>query len=145
MKKFRFRLETVQRVRQVQHDIARGELLAANHAHAMASAVVTERATRIDTIATPSRTMSRDDFLRHRFAVDSAIAATEWAQVHERDAHANVLTHRAQWIETNTRLRAVERLRERAQAEHATAVRQDADRLSDEITTTRFRDRSTSR
>ncbi len=144
MKRFKFRLETVQRVRQIQHDIARGELLSANHSLALASADVANRSTRAATVTLPQHSMSKETFERHQFAIDSAYSATRWATSIELEASERVAEHRQQWIATNTRLRAVERLHERAATEHRDEFRKEADRLSDEITTAKFRERSVS-
>ena len=135
----------MQRVRQIQHDIARGELLAANHTLALASADVAQRSARANTVALPQRAMSNEAFARHQFAISSAFSATRWSTDIELAATERVHEHRHQWIETNTRLRAVERLRERAVLEHRSEARKEADRLSDEITTAKFRERSVSR
>ena len=145
MKRFKFRLETVQRVRQIQHDIARGELLAANHTLALASADVAQRSAHAHAVGLPQQAMSIEAFTRHQFAINSAYSATRWSVDIEASATECVAEHRHQWIATNTRLRAVERLRERALGEHRDEARKEADRLSDEISTAKFRERSVSR
>ena len=51
MKKFHFRLETVHRVRAIQDELARGELVAANYELAKLTSVVDARANRVNTIS----------------------------------------------------------------------------------------------
>ena len=145
MKRFKFRLETVQRVRQIQHDIARGELLAANFTLARASADVAQRSAHAHAVGLPQEAMSNETFTRHQFAISSAFTAARWSTDIEQNASERVDEHRQQWIETNTRLRAVERLRDRAMSDHRNEARIEADRLSDEITTAKFRERSVAR
>ncbi len=145
MKKFQFRLATVQRVRQIQDDVARGELLAANHALTSAEAVTHERRAIAHMVALPDAPMSHDEFARHRFAVEAAFNAVTWAKHNERAASEVVAERRGHWIETNTRLRVVERLHDRARDEHKLNMRREEDRNSDELATARFRERITTR
>ncbi len=142
MKKFRFRLDTVQRVRQIQHDVARGDLMSANHQLALAAQLVAARAIKASTIDAPTAAMTSEQFAQHRFAIDSAFDAIRWAQRDEATATEVVAERRTEWVSTHTRLRAVERLHDRARAEYRDEYRREADRDSDEITTTRFRERS---
>ena len=145
MKKFRFRLETVQRVRQIQHDVARGELLTANHHLAVAARAFAQREQRATDIDVPTTVMTSETFARHRFSVDSAFNAMQWAANDRDAANTIVAQRREEWITTHTALRAVERLHDRARDEYRSDVRKESDRLADEITTTRFRERSTTR
>lgn len=140
MKKFKFRLEAVLRVREVQHDLARGELLAANRELAVATAAAAQRISHLESLQTPTTVMTYDELRQHRFAVESARSATVWARDVEEQARQVVEDRREHWLSTRTQLKAVERLHERALLAHRVAVRQDADRQSDEITTARFRE-----
>ena len=142
MKKFKFRLETVERVRQLQHDLARGELLAANHHLTLAQAVVEQRVSTAENLSLPDVSMNTNTLARHRFSIESAFNAIAWAARDEQHARDSAEECRSHWIETHTRVRAVERLRDRAKTEHTCQVRVENDRLADEISTTRFRQRS---
>ena len=89
MKKFKFRLETVERVRQLQHDLARGELLAANHHLTLAQAVVEQRVSTAENLSLPDVSMNTDTLARHRFSIESAFNAIAWAardEQHARDS-----------------------------------------------------------
>ena len=137
MKKFRFRLETVHRVREIQDELARGELLAANHKLATATNVVAEREMVAKETTRPLGPTTVDAFACAQFVIEQAAAAIRWAE-HDREAAAVVAQERrALWIEANTKLRAIDRLRETARDQHHDEIRHAEDVANDEIATMR--------
>ena len=139
MKKFHFRLETVRRVREIQDELARGELMTANHALAQAAAIVDERTAKITNATRQLGTTSVDAFACAQFVIDQAAAAVRWA---ERDREAAVAVadeRRLLWFEANTKLRAIERLRDTARDEHHAAMLRAEATDNDEIATMRHR------
>ena len=75
MKRFKFRLETVLRVRRVHEEQARGELMRANQALALADARVAERSERYESLERPSGPRAYDEVEKIWFALDAAAGA----------------------------------------------------------------------
>ncbi len=142
MKKFRFRLAAVERVRQIELDQARARVLIANQALAHAEAEVANRIEHRDTLARPTGAMSHAALSVHRFQVEQAIASVRFADEERVTALQAAESAREEWRAAKTRLQALERLHEQARADHAVEVRRDEDRSSDEISTTRFLQRT---
>jgi hypothetical protein len=67
LKRFRFRLEQVLRVRRLQEDIARGALMHANHHARVAATAVNARVEEYTTAARPGGSQSYDTFNRMQF------------------------------------------------------------------------------
>ena len=143
MKKFAFRLETVHRVRTIQDELARGELLAANHQLAKADTIVDERNIKAAAITRPLGTSTVSAFACAQFVIDQAADAIRWAE-RDRAAVAVVAQERRElWIAANTKLRAVDRLRDTARDEHHSNVLHDEATTNDEIATMRHRAKAT--
>lgn len=137
MKKFRFRLETVHRVREIQDELARGELLAANHELAKASDIVAQREQIANATTRPIGPTTVDAFACAQFVIDQAAAAVRWAE-RDREAAVVVAEQRRQlWMEANMKLRAIDRLRETARDQYRDEVRHAEDVTNDEIATMR--------
>jgi flagellar biosynthesis chaperone FliJ len=138
-KRFRFRLETVLRVRRVQEEQARARVMVANRAVALAALEVDDRAERYAALPRPAGVQTYREAEAALFRLDAGAGAVEWA----RGEHAQAVEHAqeelARWARTEQRVRALERLHDRAREEHATEVRRAEDRLTDELTTTRAR------
>jgi flagellar protein FliJ len=138
VKRYRFRLEAVLRVRRVQEDVARGDL-------ARASAVVTAAAAELDAArdrlarttsepvpADPVEWQARRALLLGRAEEISARGADLEAATIER-------THRQRALaEARTRVRALERLDERRRDEHAIEAARDESRTLDDLVTARW-------
>lgn len=139
MKRFRFRLETVLRVRRVQEDQARTRLLAANRDVALATARVGVRQDRYATMTRPSGPQPHAVVESLLFDLDAAAGAIAWAAGERTTAVEDAQAALHAWAQAEQRVRALERLRDRARDEHATQVRRDEDRLADELAITRFR------
>jgi flagellar protein FliJ len=139
MKRFRFRLETVARVRQIQEEQARAQVMLANRAVALAQSTVDARQTRYETLPRPAGATSMAELEATMFRLDAAAGGLEWARGEHRAALEHAHDALAQWAQAEQRVRALDRLRDRARAEHTLATRREEDRLTDDLTTTRAR------
>lgn len=137
MKKFRFRLATVERVRQVELDQARGTVMLANQALALAEADHADRIGRLTEITVPAGTVSHAQLTLHRFLVEQSMAAVRFADERRCEASAAAEVARAEWRVAKTRVQALERLHEQARDEHHRELRRAEDRHTDEASTTR--------
>lgn len=138
-KRFRFRLDTVLRVRRIQEEQARARVMVANRAVALAGAEVDERVTRYAALARPAGVQTYAEAEATMFRLDAGAGAVEWARGEHVRAVGQAREELARWAEAEQRVRALERLHERARHDHATEVRRAEDRLTDELATTRAR------
>jgi flagellar export protein FliJ len=137
MKRFRFRLDQVLHVRQVQEDRARFELLSANRDAHLAAVRVDERLAVYAGRQMPAGPQSYADFERAVFLLDSGAAAVGTARASHRESLAVVDTRRAEWTDARRRVAALERLEERRRAEHAIEVQRAEDQLVDDLVVAR--------
>ena len=137
MKRFRFRLEQVLRVRRLQEEMARGALMVANGQARAAADTVNARVAEYTEAARPSGAQSYDAFQRLQSRLDNAAGAITVARVEYRNALAVVDERRAEWAEARRRVAALERLEERRRDEHAIEVRRAEDRLVDDLVVAR--------
>jgi flagellar biosynthesis chaperone FliJ len=138
LKRFRFRLAQVQRVRELQEDQARAALLTAHRrAHDAATQVdasLAEYARR----SFPPGPLSNDQFERSLFLLDTAAGMVGVARAAHSDALATVEIHREEWTAARRRVAVLERLEERRRAEHELDARRAEDRLTDDLVIARF-------
>ncbi|HTL86900.1 MAG TPA: flagellar FliJ family protein [Acidimicrobiia bacterium] len=144
MKRFRFRLEQVLRIRRLQEDQARAALLAAHHDAHLAATRVEQRLATYAERAFPEGPQTYEAFEQTLFMLDSAAGAVELARIAHRESLDVVDDRRADWAATQRRVAALERLEERRREEHALHARRDEDRLVDDIVVARY-GRGTSR
>ena len=137
MKRFQFRLGQVLRVRRLQEDQARANLLVANKAARRAEQVVDERLAEYATRAIPAGPQSYDAFERALFLLDSAAAGVTLARAAHREALDFVEERRNEWLDARRRVAALERLEERRRVEHDIEVRRDEDRFVDDLVVAR--------
>jgi flagellar protein FliJ len=133
LKRFRFRLEHVLRVRRLQEDLARADLM---HAHREARAAadrVNSRVADYTNAPRPNGEQPYDEFSRVQFHLDNAAGAITVARAGYRHALAVVDDRRADWAAARQRVAALERLEERRRDEHAIEVRRADDRLVDDL------------
>jgi flagellar export protein FliJ len=138
MKKFRFRLETVLRVRRIQEDQARARLLNANAAAQKAETVVVERRARYDALDRPSGVQVEPEFERTLSTLDFAAGAIDLAREQHIESLAVVAQKRSEWSDASMRVAALERLEARQYALYATEARRDEDRLTDDLVVNRY-------
>ncbi|MCZ7527710.1 MAG: flagellar export protein FliJ [Acidimicrobiia bacterium] len=141
MRRYRFRLETVLRVRRIQEEQARAALVVANHDVARAAAAVTARYEHLARMPRPDRPVQAGAFL----AAQAALAGAARAVSEARHCHRRVADvadeRRRSWQQTATRVSSLERLDERHRDEHGREVRRQEDREVDDLVVTRFRRR----
>ena len=137
MRKFKFRLEQVLRVRALQEDQARGELMVANRAAQAAATRVENRLTEYKSRSLPKGAQSYESFERALFMLDSAAGAVDVARLAHRETLEVVAARRAEWTVARRKVAALERLEERRREEHAIEVRRAEDRLVDDLVVAR--------
>ncbi len=139
MKKFRFRLEQVQRVRRLQEDRARADLLNANRASHDAAVAVEARVRDYQSRGFPEYAQTYAEFEHALFLLDTAAGAVEVARAAHRDALDVVAARRDDWAGARRRVAALERLEARRRAEHELELRRAEDRLVDDLVVARHR------
>ena len=137
MKRFRFRLEQVLRVRRLQEDQAKNALLAANRDAHDAAVLVNNRLAEYATRSFPTGTRSYEEFERALFLLDSAAGAVDVARIAHRDSLVVVSERRDEWTASHRRVAALERLEERRRDEYAIESRRAEDRLVDDLVVAR--------
>ena len=137
MKKFKFRLAQVMRVREVQEDRARAELLGANRAAHEAAVRVETRLGEYASRSLPDGAISHEEFERALFLLDSAAGAVDVARADHLTALDVVDERREEWAAARRRVAALERLEERRRAEHAIEVQRAEDQLVDDLVVAR--------
>jgi flagellar export protein FliJ len=137
MKKFKFRLAQVMRVREVQEDRARAELLGANRAAHEAAVRVETRLGEYASRSLPDGATSYEEFERALFLLDSAAGAVDVARADHRTALDVVDKRREEWAAARRRVAALERLEARRREEYALEMRRAEDRLVDDLVVAR--------
>jgi flagellar export protein FliJ len=138
MRKFKFRLQSVLRVRRIQEDIARAGLLNANAAAREAGRVVDARVVRYRDMERPAGLQHEPEFALTWFTLDAAAGAVDVARERQLEAVATVVERRAEWSEATMRVAALERLEERQRALHTTEIKRDEDRVTDDLVVSRY-------
>jgi flagellar FliJ protein len=137
MKRYRFRLEPVLRVRRTQEDVARAQLLAAQAAVAAQEQLLAARSDAYAAALTPGGAQPCAEFLAaqaHRSALGAAVLEQRrrLLEAGEDAQHA-----RLAWSAAAVRVGALERLDERARREHAAAVLKEDELAVDELVVSR--------
>jgi flagellar export protein FliJ len=125
VKRYRFRLEAVLRVRRVEADRAAAQLAVANRAVHEAEAEVDRRLVHYQAIAAAAGPVATEAFVAERSRRELAAKAVVAAGAALAAAQADADASRALWSAAAMRVRALERLDERRQAEHDVDVRRD--------------------
>jgi flagellar biosynthesis chaperone FliJ len=118
MSRYRFRLETVLRVRRAQEEAARQNVMRANHAMHAASARRREEAARYAALPVSSGTTSIAAYSQERSRADLAAASLEARTGDEVAARVEVASRLAEWTEAAKPVAALERLDARLREEH---------------------------
>lgn len=145
MKKFRFRLDPVLRVRRLQEDLARGELLRANRDLAVATGELAGRNESYGQAPRPTGVQSSDTFHRTWFRLDAAARAVLAAEAARQARQEAADLCRDEWTAASQRVSALERLEERAHDEWAVEIRRGEDRLADDLVVSRHKLRAPDR
>lgn len=137
MKRYHFRLEQVLRVRRMQEEAARGQLLAATAAVAAQEQQLVERTAAYEASLSATEIQPCADFLYEQ-SRRSAFAAAVLAQRGSvREAHDDVARARAVWSESASRVGALERLDERQRTEHRAQAQKEDELNTDELVVSR--------
>ena len=139
MRRYRFRLEPVLRVRRQEQDLARGAVLAATALAGAESDALAERDLAYAAGANAQGPRAAVDFVfvqEHRAALGRAVLEQrrrlQAAEV--RLAHA-----RTGWTAAAARVGALERLDERHRAEHTARALREEEMVVDDLVVSRFR------
>jgi flagellar biosynthesis chaperone FliJ len=142
-RRFRFRLASVQRVRMLQEERARAELLLANRALAEAAAELAARKDRYWQGARPLGQYAITDYRPAWFELEMAARGVQWSTAQRIVRAEEAEVARAAWIAAKQRVQALERLEARAREEWRVEVLRDDDRLVDDLVVSRsFRARA---
>jgi flagellar export protein FliJ len=137
VKRYRFRLETVLRVRRMHEDAARGELLAATATITAQERELAERAEAYEKSLKPSETQACADFLLEQSRRSSFAAAVLEQRGRVREAHDHAERAREAWSQAAARVGALERLDERQRSEHRTRMQKEDELTTDELVVSR--------
>ena len=137
MKRYRFRLEPVLRVRRNEQDVARGAVLAARAAVACEAAALDEQDRAYAAALAAQGSRSAADFVSeqaHRSALANAVLDQRRRLAL---AEQGVATASAAWTAAATRVGALERLDERARAEHTARASRENELSVDDLVVSR--------
>jgi flagellar protein FliJ len=139
VRRYRFRLESVLRVRRVQEDVARGALAQAIAAVAAAEHRLTDARAWLRTLGEEPAPPDPVAWEARRMI---ELSAAEEIEARVVDVHQAVAERYARQVDLSaarTRVRALERLDERRRAEHALESARADERTVDDLVTSRFR------
>jgi flagellar export protein FliJ len=122
MKRYRFRFEHVERVRRIQEERARADLLAARHRLIQAGADLSQRADEYETRRSGSGLAASADFCSDRERDGLLSSSVVAARVAEANALLVVNQRLDAWTEAAKALSAMERLDERMRDRHELEV-----------------------
>ncbi len=136
MKRFRFRLEQVARVRRIQEEQARADMLAARQRLIEAGADLSLASQRLDqrSLTTSS---SAHLFRAERHHDELLSLAVTAARAAEANARLLVGRRTEEWTAAAREVAALERLELRARAEHQIELDQDAQKQLDDLVSSR--------
>jgi flagellar export protein FliJ len=137
VKRYRFRLEQVLRVRRMQEEAARGHLLAATAEVAEQQEQLAARTDAYEKLLMPSDVLPCADFLLEQ-SRRAGFAAALLEQRHRvRSAQEQVDRARTAWSETAARVGALERLDARQRSEHQAESQKEDELTTDELVVAR--------
>jgi flagellar export protein FliJ len=133
MKKYRFRLDTVLRVRRIEEERALADLLDANRALVEAEAELDRRLEHYRHVELPTGPLAHQRYVAARNQQDLAAGAVvaagtaRLAAEHERNRLHGI------WADAAAKVKALERLDERRREEHAAEVLRQETIVLDEV------------
>jgi len=138
MNRYRFRLESVLRVRRAEEELARQELARANARLRAAMEAHRRESQRYDELQTAPGVLEPVVFLRERAYADLAAATVEAARQAMDAAAAEAACRYVSWSEAACLVAALERLDDRRRAEHRDEARRAEVAEADDMTSARF-------
>jgi len=142
VRRYRFRLEAVLRVRRLQEDVARGALAEATATVGRAEGAVTRAHEWLEALRAEAAPPEPLAWHAHRRV---QLGAAEELTARSTELGAARAEQRARQValaDARMRVRALERLDERRRAEHAREVARQDERVVDDLVTSRFHRRS---
>jgi flagellar export protein FliJ len=133
MKRYKFRLEQVLKVRKTQEELAKAELATANRAVTAAEAVLEARAAHYASVPRMTHQQPTAAFLGERFRHDAAAAAVMAARASRAAANACAAERRMVWSERAREVQILVRLDDRRRVEHELEAARQADLEVDDI------------
>lgn len=137
MKRYRFRLDPVLRVRRVEQDAAQAGMAAAQRDLTEAEEALVRSVARYQQVAAPPPAQAATAWLASRGRVGLVAATVVAAGTGRETAAMQAADRRAALQEARQRVSALERLDERRREEHALAARRDEDAQIDDLVTGR--------
>lgn len=138
MKRYRFRLDLVLRVRRNEEDAARGALLAATATVAAEEGRLAERHASYAAALTPPASSTAADFRREQLRREALGAAVVEQRHRLEQARGAQLQARDGWAAAAAKVGALERLEERSREEHRIAELREDDLVADELVVARY-------
>jgi len=138
MNRYRFRLESVLRVRRAEEELARQELARANARLRAAMETHRVEAQRYGELRTVSGEVESVAFMRERAYAELAAATVEAARQVMDAAAAEAAARYVSWTEAARLVAALERLDDRRRAEHRLEEQRAEVAESDDMTSARF-------
>jgi flagellar export protein FliJ len=139
VKRYRFRLEQVQRVRRVQEDLAAAALGAAQRAEAALVAVEQARRDAASARPRPCGAYAGSELLSARVVWDAELHALDRAEAERVRATLDTDERRDGWLVASRRVKALDLLDERRREDHRIeSDREEAARV-DDLVAGRFR------
>lgn len=138
MKRYRFRLEPVLRVRRIEQDTARAAMAAAARSLDAAEELLHRSVSRYRTVPLVDGPHDATGWLARRASAERAAAAVVRAGIEREQAAALLDRERDALRDARQRVSALERLDERRREEHALAAQRQEDVDVDELVTGRY-------
>lgn len=139
MKRYRFRLDSVLRVRRIQEERARAELLSANQGVVAAQRHLGQRIAHLEELPKSAKIASTPAFLANQARLASIASSISMARAAREVAEHAADERRVAWHVTARRVEGLERLDERDRTEHALEAQRAADQEVDDLVVSRFR------
>ncbi|MFA5566302.1 MAG: flagellar FliJ family protein [Acidimicrobiia bacterium] len=137
MKRYRFRLEQVARVRRIQEEQARGELLMARQRLLEAGAEVAQRTDRLANRVGHRGQITTSSFLAERYHHQGLAQALLAARTAEANAALMVNTRIDEWKAAAQKVSTLERLDSRSRAEYQAEMDREEQKELDDLIITR--------
>jgi flagellar export protein FliJ len=138
MKKYRFRLEQVLRVRRLEEERARAAVLVARREADVSAGRVRDRIAAYHSFEPAAGPVASARLLADRALHTLRADAVEVARGREAEAWKVVADRLQVWSGAAQKVAALERLDERRRADHALAARREDDLVVDDLVTVRF-------
>lgn len=137
MKRYRFRLEQVARVRRIQEEQARNELHMARRRLLDAGTEAAHRAERLEHRSSQSGVLTASSFLAQRFEHQGLAQALLAARSAEANAALLLDSRIEEWMEAARQVSTLERLESRSRTAHQVEVDHEEQKELDDLITTR--------